>query len=276
MQSNARLFADDTALDRKIVTAEDAQTLQSDLDALAKWESEWDMTFHPDKCQVLHVDRSRTTRQTDYYLHGHKLKSVQSTKYLGVTLQTDGEFDLHISEVANNGNKMLGFIRRSLKINSKSTKELAYKMLVRPKMEYASTVWDPHTDKQKDELEKVQRRAARVVTNRHRYTSSVTDMLDDLKWETLEQRRKDARLILMYKVLKGDVSIVCQELKLSISRPRRGIAAHSKNLDRCTCGTSYRLNAFLPRTVRDWNALPEEVVTAACAKDFRQKLSELV
>ena len=108
----------------------------------------------------------------------------------GVTLQSNGEFDKHIADVAKNGNKMLGFMRRNLKINSKSIKETAYKMLARPKMEYASTVWDPHKQDQKYELEKVQRRAARIVSNRHRNTSSVGDMLTDLGWETLEKRRK--------------------------------------------------------------------------------------
>lgn len=55
VSSNARLFADDTALDRKIETAEDSKILQSYLLELEKWEKEWDMKFHPDKCNVHHV-----------------------------------------------------------------------------------------------------------------------------------------------------------------------------------------------------------------------------
>ena len=101
------------------------------------------MQFHPDKCSVLHVSRSRTPLITDYFLHGQKLESVRSAKYLGVTIQADGEFDKHITSIASNGSKTLGFIRRNLKINSKSLKETAYQTLARPKMEYASEVWDP-------------------------------------------------------------------------------------------------------------------------------------
>ena len=106
--------------------------LQSDLLELEKWENEWDMKFHPDKCNVLHVSRSRKPEKSDYYLHGHKLESVSTTKYLGVTLSDDGEFTEHLKNVTNNGNQMLGFIRRNLRVNSKSVKDLAYKMLVRP------------------------------------------------------------------------------------------------------------------------------------------------
>ena len=131
---------------------------------------------------------------------------VTNTKYLGVTIQDDGKFDQHISNTTNAGNKMLGFVRRNLRVNSKSAREKAYKMLVRPKVEYAASVWDPHTKDQISSIEKIQRRAARVVSNDHRKTSSVSKMLKELDWPTLENRRKAARLTTLYKIRKGAVS----------------------------------------------------------------------
>ena len=89
---------------------------------------------------------------------------------------------------------MLGYVRRNLRVNSKSAREKAYKMLVRPKVEYSASVWDPHTKDQISSIEKIQRRAARVVSNDHRKTSSVSKMLKELDWPTLENRRKAARL----------------------------------------------------------------------------------
>ena len=103
-----------------------------------------------------------------------------------VRIQDDGKFDTHIYNVANAGNKMLGFARRNLRVNSKSAKEKAYKMLVRPKVEYAAAVWDPHTKEHISNLEKIQRRAARVVSNDHHQSSSVTEMLKALDWPTLQ------------------------------------------------------------------------------------------
>ena len=57
--------------------------------------------------------------------------------------------------------KMLGFVRKHHRVNSKSSKEQAYKMLVHPKIEYAAAVWDPHTAEHINNLEKIQRPEAR-------------------------------------------------------------------------------------------------------------------
>ena len=79
-------------------------------------------------------------------------------------------------------------------------KEAAYKGMVRPILEYGSSVSDPHPDKLQEVLEKVQNRAARFVTRNYVYeTGSMTGILGQLKWESLKKRRKDNRLILLYK-----------------------------------------------------------------------------
>ena len=81
---------------------------------------------------------------------------------------------------------MLGFIKRNVMTASSSTMEHAYKTLVRPTVEYASSVWSPHQDNLKYTIERVQRRAARYTTMRYETTDSVTNMLQQLKWETLD------------------------------------------------------------------------------------------
>ena len=87
-------------------------------------------------------------------------------------------------------------------------KEAAYKGMVRPVLEYVSSVWDPHTLQLQDELEKVQNRVARFVTRNYVYeTGSMTGILGQLKWESLKNRRKDNILILLYKGLKGKARI---------------------------------------------------------------------
>ena len=83
-------------------------------------------------------------------------------------------------------------------------KEATCKGLVRPVLEYGSSVWDQHTKEFQDELKKVQNRVIRFVTRNYVYeTGNMTGILGQLKWESIKKRKKDTRLILLYKCLKG-------------------------------------------------------------------------
>ena len=104
-------------------------------------------------------------------------------------------------------------------------KEAVYKGMVRPIVENGSSVWDPYTDMLQEELEKVQNRATRFVTRNYVYeTGNMTGILGQLKWESLKKRRKDNRLVLLYKDLKSKARIPTDDLILKI---RRGRNQHS-------------------------------------------------
>ena len=105
-------------------------------------------------------------------------------------------------------------------------KEAAYKGLVRPVLDYGSSVWDPPGVVLQEELESVQKRTARFVTGNYSYeTESMTGILGQLKWESLKKRRKDNKTIDLYcyiKVLK--VKPVYQQMTLS---PKLGVVGIS-------------------------------------------------
>ena len=125
-------------------------------------------------------------------------------------------------------------------------------------MEYGSSVWDPHPDKLREELEKVQNRAARFVTRNYVYeTGSMTGILGQLKWESLKKRRKDNILILLYKGLKGKARIRTDDL---IPKTRLDRNQHS-----------------YPQTIRDWNDLPESLISSSeLSDDSVSKFTSLV
>ena len=135
------------------------------------------------------MTRRKKPFQTKYNLHGCVLESVPSAKYLGVTISEDLKWTDHINDISKKANQTLGFLKRNIRVHNRDLKSTAFKTLVRPQLEYASTVWSPYTDQDINKLESVQQRAARWVTRDCRYTSSVSAMLQDLSWRTLDQRR---------------------------------------------------------------------------------------
>ena len=207
IQSQVRLFADDTAVYLTVTNMQDSQVLQSDLESLQHWERTWDMEFNPGKCQVIHITRSKSPVKSRYFMHNQELESVNAAKYLGVTISKDLSWNTHINNITSTANKTLGFVKRNVVIKNKDIKTMAYNSLVRPQVEYASVVWSPYTKDNINKIEKVQRRAARWVTNDYSSYSSVTDMLSNLGWRSLENRRTDTRLAMFYKIVYGLVAI---------------------------------------------------------------------
>ena len=165
------------------------------------------MEFHPAKCSVMRVTTSNDPIMLSYKLKGHQLQAETTSKYLGVDLSSNMDWKPNIDRIVKKSNSMLGFLRRNLRISSQETKSMAYMAMVRSNLEYCATVWNPWKKKHIKKLEMVQRRAARFVTNRFHNTSSVSDMLEHLKWDTLEARRCKLQLTMFYKIVNNIVDI---------------------------------------------------------------------
>ena len=134
------------------------------------------------------ADKKHNKIQASYTLEGTVLENVESIKYIGVTITSDLKWISHIRNVCTKANRTLGFLRRNLFSCPQDVKKVSYKSLVRPILEYGSSVWDPHCNGLNGELENLQKRAARFVTrNYSRLTGSMTmtGILEELKWETL-------------------------------------------------------------------------------------------
>ena len=273
LTSTVRLFADDTIAYLTITSKEGGKILQEDLDKLADWEKLWCMKFHPDKCNVLKVSNRKKPINTTYHLHGHTLEEVTTAKYLGVYIQNNLKWESHINQITDKANRTLGFLRRNLKVSSTKIKTQAYLGLVRPQLEYASSVWDPHTQVNINKLERIQRRAARYVTSRHRNTSSVSSMLEGLEWRTLQDRRKITRLCMLFKINNASVAIKKEDRLVPLKRHGRHHHSSSFHIPQSRID-SHRMS-FFPRTIREWNELPNETVQAETLESFKTLVSIL-
>ena len=173
----------------------------------------------------MYITRARTTKKHPYVMHDQQLEIVTEAKYLGITISNNLSWNNHINNIEASANQAQGMLRRNIKKAPQHTKAMAVNTLIRPKVEYSSAVWDPYTKENIDKIERVQRRAARYVYNNYDYSSSVTTMLENLKWQPLEERRMNTRLCLLYKAVNVLVAIPVQQYLIPLNRPSR----HSNN-----------------------------------------------
>ncbi len=268
VKSTVRLFADDTIMYMTMSSENDAASLQQDLDKLAAWEDKWKMKFHPKKCSVLRITRKKSPNIHKYQLHGHVLEPETNSKYLGLIINEKLSWNHHIDSVCKKGNSSLAFLRRNLQISQQHIKSNAYTTLVRPQLEYGAAIWDPYTKLKQNQLEMVQRRAARYVCNDYSRHSSVTHMLQQLGWRSLLQRRADIRLTFLYKSLNG---LIAADL-LQFLTPQHRASRHNHPMSFVPLSETkqYIQQSFLPRTVIQWNNLPQTIVMSTSLDTFKQ------
>ena len=258
--STIRLFADDAIIYRQINTPLDGKLLQEDLECLLRWEKDWGMAFHPQKCQMLRVTRKKTPVIANYNIRGHILECVPSSKYLGLIISNDLSWKKHIQSISTTANRSLSLLQRNIYHCPQPIKTMSYKSLVRPQLEYCSTIWDPHNKCHINQLESIQNRAARFILNDYRRFSSVTQMKSTIGLESLESRRKLNKAILFYKMQNNIV-----DLKLDL-RPSFHFPGRFMQIQ---CRTTAYQRSCIPDAIVVWNSLAQQTTTAASLEAFK-------
>ena len=253
----------------------DCQILQDDLNSLAQWETDWQMKFNVAKCHSMRVTRHPPDKhiQFDYTLHQQRLEQVQSAKYLGfITITDDLDWGQHISEISAKATKTMGFLWRNLAFAPRHTKEVAYKTLVRPKLEYSAPIWHPYHESQIGQVEKVQRTAARWTCRRWRNTSSVGDVLDELEWPYLETRREQSSLTFFYKIHSGTVSLDKDKYLTPAPVLRRTRASHESQYTRYFAYSDALINSFFPQDYPYVQYYSSSVVSSKTIEEFKAQI----
>ena len=188
---------------------ESSRCLQRDLDKLALWSTIWKLDFNPSKCCVLRITNKKvvSTIHQDYFLYDTRLEVCETHPYLGVQLSKDLKWNHHVNFITKKTTRTLNLIRRNLYSCSKEVKARAYLSLVRPTLSYASSVWDPYTQKNINQLEMVQRCATRFAFKNYLRHVSVTALIKELGWSELSSARKRDRLCMMFKIVNNLIPI---------------------------------------------------------------------
>ena len=155
------LFADDTKMFRNIKTIEECRILQKDIDSLYKWSKIWLIDFNSDMCKHMHIGKSDFRYR--YTLNGIPLKYTEVEKDIGVHIDDQLSFDVHIATKCKKANSMFALIRRTFKFLNENIFMCLYKSMVRSHLDSCSSIWAPYKSKQINAIESVQRRATKQV-----------------------------------------------------------------------------------------------------------------
>ena len=266
ISSCIQLFADDAKLYRPVSNPSDSRDLQQDLDALAAWSSRWQLAFNESKCKSLHFGRANQCLH--YSMGGVPLDQSTVERDLGVMVDVELKFRQHAAAAVAKASQVLAVIRRSFGLLDKTTLPLLYKSLVRPHLEYGNIIWGPFGRADQKLVERVQRRATKLVAEIR--ALSYPERLQSLGLPSLYYRRRRGDMIMTYKIIHGRVDLNPDVFFTpALMQATRG---HPWKLDKPRAHSRIRRNAFCVRSINDWNALPLEVVASETLAQFKSRL----
>ena len=247
---------------------DDCDRLQTDLDNLTEWSKKWQLQFNTMKCRSLHIGQQSPHYQ--YHLDGDMLEEVSEERDLGVIIDSQLKFHSQAASAVLKASRVLATIRRTFVHRDKDNIKRLYKSLVRPILEYANGIWYPRYASDLKAIEKVQRRATKLVP-----TLKEMDYgrrLHAMKLPSIKYRLRRGDMIQTYKIMHG-IDNVNKDLFFT-SATTQATRGHPYKLFMRRSRLSVRQNAFSVRVVSDWNSLPAEVVTASTINGFKTKLDK--
>ena len=264
--SNIQMFADDTKIYRPVPTSDQQDMLQQDLDSLSEWSRKWQLPFNEGKCTTLHLGPRNSLRR--YKLNGKETKDVPEERDLGIVVDSGLKFRTQAAAAAAKASRMLRVVRKVYSSLDKDTLPLLYKSLVRPHLEYGNPIWGPFNKADQQALEKVQRRATKLVPSVAHL--SYTDRLKALEIPSLLYRRRRGDMIWVYNIMTGKSGL---RGELFFSQPTSSATrGHTMKIRKPEALTRERRNHLAIRAVNDWNSLPNWVVTSQTTNTFKNNL----
>ena len=265
-----KLYADDLKIYSEIKTQQDEDLLQDSLDALTRWSRDWQLIISTKKCAILNIHRSSKAQSRDYTLAECVVPIHDAVKDLGVTVDSELKFTLHINNIASKAHSRANLIHKCFVSKDRESLLRAYITYVRPLLEYASQTWSPHLIADINKLEAVQRRFTKRLKGMQ--YMDYASRLEVLAMDSLQKRRLFADLVFAYKVLFGLNDMNPSDFFTLNSNYRETRKLNPYKLQISYCRVDTRKYFFSKRIETVWNSLRACEIDFTSLSSFKQLL----
>ena len=265
------LYADDILLYRTLSTYKDNALLQSDVNTISSWIATSGLALNPSKSTLLVISRQRVKPVVALQILSTPVPLSDSVKYLGVTLTSDLKWNMHVTNTCKSAKQKLGLLYRNFHQADQRTLTHLYKLLVLPKLDYCSSVWDPHTSALVHKLESVQSFAAKLCTRS--WSDSSRRLFHSLNWPSLRSRRSRQKALLARRIIRNE-SIIPS----TYYRPPNHLNPrihHAQSVSAPFARTTSFQSSFFVSSCSVWNSLPYDVISLTTPRAFKAALSRL-
>ena len=212
------------------------------------------------------------TESLDLSINGISLKKVNCSKCLGVELDEFLSWDSHITSVCKKVSSGIGVIKKIKPFIPSRSLINIYQSIVEPYFDYCSIVWNGISEGLAEKLQKLQNRAARIITGSH-YMAPTKDMLEKLGWSNLKERRNKQKALMMFKIINGRTPVYLKDMfAKNIGTSCYNLRTSRENIALPRARTDYYRNSFAFTGAKIWNSLPNDLKCERSLESFKNKL----
>ena len=271
VQSNIRLFADDTTI---FVEIEDpdiaAEVLNKDLNAISCWAKQWIVTFSPPKTESMLITLKKSDNvHPPLFLDNTEIKEVSEHKHLGVTLSSSLKWDAHIATITSKAGKRLDVLSHLMYKLDRNTLNTMYMSFILPVMEYCDVIMCNLSERQVYNLEMIHKRAGRIVSGATRGTSKEI-IYRELGWESLDKRRERHCVLYFHKIVHDQTPAFLSNLLPGYVSDRTHYNLRNvTDINTMPSRIDVLYKSFIPHASRLWNNLQPDLKNMHEYQEFK-------
>ena len=275
------MYADDTAISLSSKSIDDLQNdLNLDLLNLQDWLHANKLSLNVVKTQSLIIGSGPSIRMIEnqpdappsFSIGDQDIEMITNTRYLGVQIDSKLNWGKHIDTIKTKANRALGLIKYSKKYLPSDILNKMYRGIVEPHLSYCCSVWGCCSESKLDVLQKIQNRAARIVTSSP-YDASAAPIIQNLGWPTISDLIRKETATLTYKSLNSLAPDYLSKLFAKCSDDReRFLRSSETDLKIPLLKTINGQKAFSYRGPKLWNSLERATKLAPSLKTFKEQL----